>query len=296
LWVYEGLTEYLGSILAARSGLRTNEDQREHLAAIAAYLDRYPGRTWRPLIDTTVAAQLLYNASSSWAAWRRGVDFYDEGELIWLEADTIIRQQTKGARSLDDFCHRFHGPPNSGPMIKPYTFDDVVNTMNDVTPYDWRTFFTTRVNSLDPRAPLGGITNGGWRLIYNDTQSDFQKAGEEARTESDFSYSLGLRLNEEGGVSDVVPGMPAAEAGIGPGMKVVDVNGRSYSVERFREALHEGKTSRAPLELTVKNGDFSKTYRIDYHGGERFPHLERDNSKPDLLQQIIKPLQPKSRS
>ncbi len=291
LWVYEGLTEYLGSILAARSGLRSIEDQHEHLAAIAAYLDRYPGRTWRPLIDTTVAAQLLYNASGAWAAWRRGVDFYDEGELIWLEADTIIRQQTKGARSLDDFCRRFHGPPNSGPMVRPYTFDDVVNTMNDVTPYDWRTFFTTRLNSLEPHAPLGGITNGGWRLIYNNTESDYQKAIEEAHKEFDFSYSLGMHLNEEGAITDVVPGTPATEAGIGPGMKLVDVNGRSYSLERLREALHEGKTSRAPLELTVKNGDFSKTYRIDYHGGDRFPHLERDNSRPDLLQQVIKPLQ-----
>ena len=291
LWVYEGLTEYLGSILAARSGLRTAEDQREHLAAIAAYLDRYPGRTWRPLIDTTIAAQLLYNASSSWSAWRRGVDFYDEGELIWLEADTIIRQQTKGARSLDDFCRRFHGAPNTEPMVKPYTFDDVVNTMNDVAPYDWRTFFTTRLNSLDPHAPLGGITNSGWRLIYNDVQSEYQKALEAAGKSADFSYSLGLRLNEEGGIGDVVPGMPAAEAGLGAGMKIVDVNGRAYSLEGLREALHEGKTTRTPLELTVQNGDFSKTYKIDYHGGERFPHLERDSSRADLLQQIIKPLQ-----
>ena len=291
LWVYEGLTEYLGSILAARSGLRTAEDQREHLAAIAAYLDRYPGRTWRPLIDTTIAAQLLYNASSSWSAWRRGVDFYDEGELIWLEADTIIRQQTKGARSLDDFCRHFHGAPNTEPMVKPYTFDDVVNTMNDVAPYDWRTFFTTRLNSLDPHAPLGGITNSGWRLIYNDVQSEYQKALEAAGKSVDFSYSLGLRLNEEGGIGDVVPGMPAAEAGLGAGMKIVDVNGRAYSLEGLRETLHEGKTTRTPLELTVQNGDFSKTYKIDYHGGERFPHLERDSSRADLLQQIIKPLQ-----
>jgi predicted metalloprotease with PDZ domain len=291
LWVYEGLTEYLGSILAARSGLRTPEDQREHLAAIAAYLDRYPGRTWRPLIDTTIAAQLLYNASNSWSAWRRGVDFYDEGELIWLEADTIIRQQTKGARSLDDFCRRFHGGPNTEPMVKPYTFDDVVNTMNDVAPYDWRTFFTTRLNSLDPHAPLGGITNSGWRLIYNDVESDYQKALEEARKSADFSYSLGLRLNEDGGIGDVVPGMPAAEAGLGPGMKIVDVNGRAYSLEGLREALHEGKATRTPLELTVQNVDFSKTYKIDYQGGDRFPHLERDSSRADLLQQIIKPLQ-----
>jgi predicted metalloprotease with PDZ domain len=233
---------------------------------------------------------LLYNASNAWSAWRRGVDFYDEGELIWLEADTIIRQQTKGARSLDDFCRRFHGPPNSPPMVKPYTFDDVVNTMNDVTPYDWRTFFTTRLNSTDPRAPLGGIRNGGWRLIYNEVQGHYQKALETAHKVADFSYSLGMRLNEDGGVGDVVPGMPAAEAGMGPGMKIVNVNGRAYSLERLREALHEGKTSRAPLELTVQNGDFSKTYRIDYHGGERFPHLERDSARADLLQQIIKPL------
>ena len=291
LWVYEGLTEYLGSILAARSGLRTAEDQHEHLAAIAAYLDRYPGRTWRPLIDTAVAAQLLYNASGSWAAWRRGVDFYDEGELIWLEADTIIRQQTKGARSLDDFCRRFHGPPNTPPMVKPYTFDDVVSTMNDVAPYDWRTFFTTRLNSLEPHAPLGGITNGGWRLVYNDTQSDYQGALETANKTSYFSYSLGFHLNEEGGIGDVVPGMPAAEAGLAPGMKIVEINGRSYSVDGLREALHEGKTSRNALELRVLNGDFAKTYKIDYHGGELFPHLKRDSARPDLLQQIIKPLQ-----
>lgn len=290
LWVYEGLTEYLGSILAARSGLRSPEDQREHLAAVAAYLDRYPGRTWRPLIDTTVAAQLLYNASGSWSSWRRGVDFYDEGELIWLEADTIIRQQTKGARSLDDFCRLFHGAPSGGPMVKPYTFDDIVSTMNQVAPYDWRTFFNTRLNSTEPHAPLGGITNGGWRLIFNDAQSEYQKAIETANKAADFSYSLGFRLSEEGAINDVIPGTPAYEAGLGPGMKLAGVNGRAFDLDRLREALREAKNPRVALELTVENGDSLKTFRIDYHGGERVPHLERDTSRPDLLQQIIKPL------
>ncbi|MFN2529873.1 MAG: M61 family metallopeptidase [Pyrinomonadaceae bacterium] len=293
LWVYEGLTEYLGSILAARSGLRSPEDQREHLAAIAAYLDKYPGRTWRPLIDTTVAAQLLYNAAGAWAAWRRGVDFYDEGELIWLEADTIIRRQTGGTRSLDDFCKKFHGPPSTAPMVKPYTFDDVVNTMNNVAPYDWRSFFNTRVISIEPRAPLGGITNSGWRLVYTDIQSEYQKAMESASRSADLSYSLGLRLTEEGTISDVIPGMPATEVGLAPGMKIIAVGGRGYSLDRLRKALKDRKTSRSPLELTAQNGDFLKTFRIDYHGGERFPHLERDGSKPDLLQQIIDPLQPR---
>ena len=294
LWVYEGLTEYLGSILAARTGLRTPEDQREHLAGIAAYLDRYPGRTWRPLIDTTVAAQLLYNAANSWAAWRRGVDFYDEGELIWLEADTIIREQTKGARSLDDFCRRFHRPPSGAPMVKSYTFDDVVNTLNEVAPHDWRAFFSTRLNSTNPRAPLGGIINSGWRLIYTGVQSDYQKAIEEANKSADLSYSLGLKLGEEGAIGDVIPGLPADAAGLGPGMKIAGVNGRAYSIEGLREAITQAKTSPSSIELLVQNGGALRTYQINYHDGERYPHLERDTSHPDLLQQIIKPLQPRS--
>jgi predicted metalloprotease with PDZ domain len=292
LWVYEGLTEYLGSILAARSGLRSTEDQHEHLAVIAAYLDRYPGRTWRALLDTTVAAQLLYNAQGAWNSWRRGVDFYDEGELIWLEADTIIRQQTKGARSLDDFCRRFHGAPNTAPMVKPYTFDEVVNTMNDVAPYDWRAFFNQRLNSNDPRAPLGGLVNGGWRLVYTDVQSDYEKALEGANKTADFSYSIGIKLGEDGGIGDTMPGMPAYAAGLGPGMKIIGVNRNAFSVEAVREAIRAAKDSSAAIELLVQNGGSLKAYQISYHDGERFPHLEREPSHPDLLQQIIKPLQP----
>jgi len=293
LWVYEGLTEYLGSILAARSGLRSAEDQREHLAVIAAYLNSFPGRTWRPLIDTTVAAQLLYNAAGSWSSWRRGVDFYDEGELIWLEADTIIRDRTKGARSLDDFCRRFHGSPSGPPMVKPYTFDDVVNTMNDVTPYDWRTFFNTRLNSTEPHAPLGGITNGGWRLVFSDVQSDYQKALEEANKGADLSYSIGIKVNEEGVIGDAIPGTTGYAAGLGPGMKLVGVNGRAYSLEALREAIRNAKGSAAPIELLAQNGGSLQTYSINYHDGERFPHLERDSSQPDVITQIIKPLQPR---
>ena len=293
LWVYEGLTEYLGSILAARSGLRSSEDQVEHLAIIAAYLDRYPGRTWRPLIDTTVAAQLLYNAAGSWNAWRRGVDFYDEGELIWLEADTIIRERTQGARSLDDFCRRFYGAPSGPPMVKPYTFDDVVNTMNEITPYDWRSFFNNRVNSTEPHAPLGGITNSGWRLVFNDVQSEYQKALEEANKVADLSYSLGIKLSEDGAVGDVIPGTPAYTAGLGPGMKLVGVNGRAFSLEALHEAIRAAKSATSAIELLAQNGGSLKTYSIKYSDGERFPHLERDTAHPNLLQEIIKPLSPR---
>jgi predicted metalloprotease with PDZ domain len=293
LWVYEGLTEYLGSILSARTGLRTPEDQHEHLASIAAYLDRYPGRTWRPLVDTGVAAQLLYNAPGTWFSWRRGVDFYDEGELIWLEADTIIREQTKGARSLDDFCRRFHGAPNTAPMVKPYTFDDVVNTMNDVAPYDWRTFFTTRLNSTDPHGPLGGLKNSGWKLVFTDVENDAQKAFGEASKTVDLSYSIGIKLNEDGSIGDAIPALPAYASGLGPGMKIVGVNGHAFSLDAMRQAIREAKSSKASIEVLAQNGGSLKTYSINYHDGERYPHLERDTSRPDLLAQIIKPLQPR---
>src|SRR5205814_1079681 len=209
LWVYEGLTNYLGFVLTARSGLLTASQDRDDLALTAAALDHLPGRDWRNLQDTADAAPQLYFSPESWHSLRRGTDFYAEDTLNWLWVDVIIRQQTKGAKTLDDFCKLFHGAPTGPPMVKPYTFDDVVSTMNQVAPYDWRTFFTTRLNSTDAHAPLGGITNGGWRLIYNDVESDYQKALEEADKSIDLSYSLGLKIGEEGAITDVVPGTPA---------------------------------------------------------------------------------------
>jgi predicted metalloprotease with PDZ domain len=288
LWVYEGLTEYLGEILAPRSGLWTDEDYRGHLASIAARLHTQPGRTWRPLIDTTVAAQLLYNASSAWAAHRRGVDFYDEGELIWLEADVLIRQQTKNERTLDDFCRKFHGGTSGPPSVKPYGFDDVVAAMNEVAPYDWKAFFTQRLQSTEARAPLGGVEGSGWKLVFTEEMTEFQVAAESDAGAANLSYSIGIRLSEDGSVGDVVPDSPAAKAGIGPGMKLVGVNGRRSSIARVREAVKAAKGTEAKIELIVENGDFLKTHVIDYHDGERHPRLERDESKPDLLSLIIK--------
>ncbi len=296
VWVYEGLTEYLGSILTARSGLWTAEQYRQHLALIAAGLDHRAGRTWRPLIDTTVAAQLLYEARGDWASWRRGVDFYDEGELIWLEADTIIRQKTNGQRSLDDFCRLFHGGQTGPPTVKTYTFEDVVAALNQVAPQDWRAFLTTRLTSTSPRAPLGGVEGGGWRLVYTDTLPDLLRARQDAAEMIDLNYSMGLTIrsdeNTQGSAAiiDVIPGLPAAEAGIGPGMKLVAVNGRRWSPEVLREAVRGSKSSQETLDLLVENNSYFKTYRLNYHGGERYPHLERDQGRPDLLTQIIKPL------
>ena len=290
LWVYEGLTEYYGNVLAARCGLWTPEQYRDELASVAASLDQRPGRAWRPLIDTTVAAQLLYNAPSEWEAERRSVDFYDEGWLVWLDADTLIRQLTQGRRSLDDFVRRFHGGQTGGPEVKTYTFEDVVSTLNEVAPHDWRAFLNQRLWSLDARAPLGGVERGGWRLTYDAERGQRAQDAEDERERVEMAYSLGLRLNTEGLISDVLAGGPAAAAGLGPGMTVVAVDGRAFTPSVLRDAVTAAKTRRAPVQLLVNNEGAVQTYSLDYHGGERYPHLTRDGAKPDLLAQTIAPL------
>jgi predicted metalloprotease with PDZ domain len=288
LWVYEGLTNYLGTVLTARSGLLTPEQARDDLGLTAAALDHTPGRTWRNLQDTADAAPELYFSPRAWESWRRSTDFYDEGTLSWLWADVIIRQQTKGKKTLDDFCHLFHGAPSTGPMVKPYTFDDVVNTLNQVVAYDWRGFWTERLTNHGPGAPLGGVEGSGWKLVYDDVPSEMQRGGEGNSHFVDVAYSIGLDLREDGTITDTIEGMPAAQAGIGPGMKLIAVNGRQYSPEILRDALKASKDGAAPLELLIENTDYYKTYKLDYHGGERYPHLVRDDSKPDLLSEIYK--------
>jgi predicted metalloprotease with PDZ domain len=290
LWVYEGLTDYLGTVLAARSGLLSQEDTRTDLARVAAYLDQRPGRTWRPLADTADAAQILFGTPDAWKSWRRSVDFYDEGTLIWLEADVTIRTRSHGKRSLEDFCRRFAGPPSGPPAVRTYTFDDVVRTMNEVEPYDWKTYFTTRLESTAPRAPLGGIEGAGWRLAFGETLPDYLKALEEADKVTNLSHSIGVIVKEGGVLQDVIPGLPAAVAGAGPGMKLVAVNGRRYSPAVLRAAIAATGKSPGPVELLVESDEFYKTLALDYHGGERYPRLERDPARTDLLAEIFRPL------
>jgi predicted metalloprotease with PDZ domain len=288
LWVYEGLTNYLGFVLTARSGLLSIEQDRDDLAITAATLDHTPGREWRDLQDTGDAAPQLYFALRSWESWRRSTDFYEEGTLDWLWADVIIRQQTKGAKTLDDFCKVFHGPPSTGPMVKTYTFDDVIGALNQIAPYDWRGFWTERLTNHGPGAPLGGIAGSGWKLVYDDTPSEMMSGLAAMEHFVPSAFAFGLVLNDDGAISDTTEGMPAAKAGIGPGMKLVAVNGRRFSPEILRDAVKATKNSSTPLELLVENTDYYKTYKIDYHGGEKYPHLVRDDSKLDLLTEILK--------
>jgi predicted metalloprotease with PDZ domain len=291
LWVYEGLTEFLGNLLAERSGLLTDEQYREALASTAAMLDYRKGRTWRPLEDTARSVQTLRTLlSPEWTNWRRSLDYYPEGELIWLEVDSTIRQQTNGQRSLNDFCRRFHGGQSGPAKVVPYTFEDVVHALNDVAPYDWATLLKQRVNETSSHAPLGGIERGGWKLVYNDKPNAFQQAAEKIYKGADFAYSLGFSIGEDGKLSDVIVGSPAYKAGLGPGMKLLAVNGRKWSPEMLRNGIKAAQATNQPIDLLVENAQFFNSYSIEYHDGERNPHLERVSEQPDILGNILKPL------
>jgi predicted metalloprotease with PDZ domain len=289
LWVYEGLTRYLGDfLLTTRSGIRTVEQSREYAAWVAANQDRNrPGRKWRPLADTAVSAPVLSGAPQNWTTYRRALDYYDESLLIWLEADTLLRTRSHGTKSLDDFCHAFFGGPSGPPAVVPYTDEDVYATLNRIVPYDWRGFFAERVYAVQPRAPLGGFEAAGWKLVYTDQPNEFQAARARASKLVDASFTLGLWIKEDGKVDDVVVGSPAWEAGLGPGMKLVAVNGRKWAPEVLPEEIRTAKKSTSPLEITAEHGDVMRAFRVNYHEGERYPHLERDSSRPDLLSAIL---------
>jgi predicted metalloprotease with PDZ domain len=289
LWVYEGLTTYLGEVLTARAGLWTAEQYRESLAESAAMLEHRSGRSWRPLEDTARSVQILRMQVPGWQNWRRSLDYYPEGALIWLEVDTMIRQQTHGQKSLDDFCRLFFGGQSGPPKVVPYAFDDVVRSLNQVTQYDWAALLTERVNSTGPHAPLGGLERGGWRLVYNDQPNQLMSAGEKLGKRTDASYSLGLLIKDDGEFLDVILGSPAYLAGIGPGMKLVAINGRAWSKDILQDTLRACKSNGQPIELLVENAKFFKTYSISYHDGIKHPHLERTEA-PDILEEILKPL------
>ena len=292
LWVYEGLTQYYGVMLAARSGFWKPEQLREYLAAtFAALNDGRPGRTWRDLEDTAISVSILYGARQAGASWRRPVDYYEESELIWLEADTIIRRETTNRKSLDDFCRRFYSAEEGAIRVAPYTFEDVVAAMNAVTPYDWNKFFEERLHSHGPGAPLGGLDNSGWKLSYSEEMNDHQRAAEQTDGIVDMSFSLGFTVQAAGdelnSIVDVIPGSPAAKAGIATGMKLVAVNGRKWTPDWLRVAIRDAKNSKELIQLLLENDEYYQTFAVDYHGGERYPHLESVHTT-DVLSEIAK--------
>lgn len=287
LWVYEGLTEYLGLVLSARSGLEPREGARDAWADVAALMEAHKGREWRPLADTALAAQLGYTEPDDWRARIRGTDFYRESALLWLEADVLIRSNTNGAKSLDDFCRSFYGAPTGAPKVVPYDFDAIVAALNAVSPFDWRGFWTERLERIKAGAPLEGLAASGWRLTFAAEPSREQRAEEAMNKWTDLRYSLGFLLRDEGAVlAYLIPGSPADQAGIAPGSKIIAVGGRKYSKEVLRDALDGGGEAGRTISLLVEKDAMYRTFDLQYAGKARYPRLERIAATPDWLTPI----------
>ncbi|MDQ2776387.1 MAG: M61 family peptidase [Acidobacteriota bacterium] len=295
LWVYEGLTQYLGDVLACRSGIWNADQFRSYLAASAAELDHRPGRTWRDLQDTATAARILYSTPKAWDNWRRSTDFYAEGELIWLEADTTIRQLSNGSKSLNNFLASFLGlGGDTPPKLVPYTFEDLVAALNAIQPYDWTGFFRARLDSKSPHAPLTGIKKGGYEIQYT-AQANAYVGAEEYRDHGvNAWYSVGFNTITDNAIDDVLLNSPAYRAGLGPGMKIVAVDGRRATEDLLHQAIQNSKKDPKPIELIVENDGFFKVVKVDYHRGERYPHLVKQSAANPLLDEILKPLSAKT--
>ncbi|MFI4968420.1 MAG: M61 family peptidase, partial [Gammaproteobacteria bacterium] len=297
LWVYEGLTEYFGDVLTARSGMLTAQQYRDALAVSAAVMDHRPGRTWRPLQDTADAAQIAYYAPREWQNWRRVQDFYSEGELIWLDVDTKLRELSGGRKSMDDFAHAFYGIEDGSYVTKTYTFDDLVANLKQVQDYDWATFLRSRLDSTQYHAPLDGITRGGYELTYTDTPTEYFKDLEKVRKSVNLLYSIGLMLSGDEGkhglIQDVLWDGPAYKAGLGAGMKLVAVNGRALDADPkvLQDAIQAAKTTSTPIKLLVRDQDQYETYDVDYHGGLKYPVLKPIPGVAPTLDAIIAPRQ-----
>ena len=295
LWVYEGMTQYLGNVLAARSGLKSQEQYRDMLAASAANLDSKPGREWRSTEDTAIAASILRGGNPAWSNWKRGQDYYQEGELFWLDADTTIRKLTNNKKSLTDFLHTFLGKGgNTGPLIVTYNRDELIADLNQVAKYDWATFMHDHIDAITPHADLAGIEQGGYKLVYTDkpTKSARTIASTGGRRGGgiDAWYSIGIRVYREGEIADVRWNGPADKAKLFPGQKIIAVNGNVFSGDALKSAIKEAKGKTEPIHLILQGDTFVTTADLDYHDGERFPSLVRVDGTPDYLDDITKPL------
>ena len=301
LWVYEGMTQYWGTVLTARSGIRTPEQTRDAFARVAAGFEASPGRQWRPLVDTTNQPTVSQRRPVSWVSWQRSEDYYTEGELIWLDADTKIRELTNGQKSLDDFASAFFGVYNGSFVTHTYTLDDLVNVMNKVAPYDWMKFFQERVYDLHPAVPEDGITRGGYKLIYTDTMPPWMAKAESESGQADFSTSLGFSVGsprrgapepgnaQPGALGNVWWNSPAFKAGVTPDMQIISVDGKAYSPQALREAILGAEKTREPIQFLFRRGQEFKNISIPYYGGLRIPSLQRVEGTPDLLDQILAP-------
>ena len=291
LWVYEGQTQYWGFVLGARSGLLTRQQALDAIAATAASYDHVVGRSWRALEDTTNDPIIAQRRPLSWRSWQRSEDYYSEGQLIWLDADTLIREKSGGKRSLDDFAAGFFGVHNGSFVTDTYGFEDVVAALNAVQPYDWAKFLNDRLEGHGPGAPLAGLARGGYRLVYTSVPTTYFKDAEARRKVADFTYSLGLvmSLATPGTIFSVLWDSPAFKAGMTDGDKIIAVNGEAFSVEGLTSAIQRATQSGPPISLLVENADQYRTVAVAYGGGLRYPKLERIEGVKASLDEILAP-------
>jgi predicted metalloprotease with PDZ domain len=288
LWVYEGQTEYWGQVLTARAGLWTQQQALDQLALTAASYEVQAGRRWRALQDTTNDEIINPRRPMSWRNWQRFEDYYSESQLIWLDADTLIRERSQGKRSLDDFARAFFGIDDGSFTIVAYTFDDVVKALNAVEPYDWAAFLRTRLDSIGKPAPLDGLRRGGYKLVYSDTPSDLLKLHEDQSKRVNLLFSIGVELDDKDGtVLEVLWDSAAFKAKVTESSVLLAVNGAAYSADVLKDAIRSAKSTKLPIELIVKTGDRFRVLTLDYHDGLRYPHLERDPSVPARLDDIL---------
>jgi predicted metalloprotease with PDZ domain len=303
LWVYEGMTQYWGMVLTARSGMRTPEETRDILARTAAGFEISPGRTWRPLVDTTNQPIISQRRPVSFVSWQLPENYYTEGELIWLDADTKIRELTNGQKSLDDFAKAFFSVYNGSYVTYTYTFEDLVKTLNGVAPYDWATFLRERVYDLHPAVPEDGFTRGGYKLVYTDNEQSWIAKAEASFGQADFSTSLGFSVvvphegpgrggaanGPTGSLGNVWWGSPAFKAGVTPDMQIVSVNGKAFTPELLRTAILEAEQTKKPLALQFRRGTDYVNISLPYFNGLRIPSLQRVEGTPARLDDILAP-------
>ena len=290
LWVYEGQTQFWGYVLGARSGMLSKQDTLDAIAATAAaYGPGTPGRTWRPLEDTTNDPIIAQRSPQPWRSWQRSEDYYSEGQLIWTDVDRIIRQQSGGKRSIDDFARAFFGVRDRDYGELTYTFDDIVNTLNRVQPYDWRGYLQRKVFDVAARPPLEGITEGGYRLIFTDEPTKWIKNAEKQGKSNDLTYSGGFTVGNDGRIGSVLWGSPAFNAGLTIGTELIAVNGRKFDGDALKQAIKGAAGNGPAAELLIHDGDLYRTVRLDWHGGLRYPRLQKVGSGPGTLDALLAP-------
>ena len=290
LWVYEGMNQYLGDLLSFRAQIRKPSDYPEYLASLYASLASEPGRNTEPLIDTTTAAPYLYEARGSYPSIRRTAgDFYGEGELFWLDVDTLIREKTHGEKSLDTFLHLYSAPALTGPITKTYTRADIERLLNEVVPNDWHAFIQKRIYEVAPTPPTAELARSGWKLVYTSEPNRFMEVDDALRHMNNQWYTYGIRINKDDTLTDVREGSPAWNAGMAPGMKIAAVDGQAYGDDVLKYVLTQAEHSNGPTVFLVQQDGWYRTVNVDYHGGPKYPHLVRINGTPDMLAKIMAP-------